>query len=373
MLFGAPHISAMRPHIAAYCGGAAALLALIVPGAWAFHAPARAAPSLRLGVLRGSLPARAGPQSAEPSLGRSRRAARIPAPLSLRSQQQVEDAEKEVENSGRQRTAPLFEDNVSFPPPWLLPFLVPATGGALFGYDIGATSAVTRILGENAGALGNLGAAEIGLIASGSLFGAMAASTLLIGIGDKQIGRKLELNLAALFYGLGTVVEVLAPSLPALLAGRVLYGVGIGTAMHVAPLYIGETAPNDLRGKLVSLKEAAIVLGIVAGYATGAIFGSGDAGAWQPVYGCAIPVAALMLAGVQVLPESARWLALRGREAEAVDALVQLEGSRGSQQGAEQKVSEMMASAAKQSEGRAGSGGVLDNLGALVVRLARHC
>ena len=201
----------------------------------------------------------------------------------------------------------------------------------------------------------------------------MAASTLLIGIGDKQIGRKLELNLAALFYGLGTAVEVLAPSLPALLAGRVLYGVGIGTAMHVAPLYIGETAPNDLRGKLVSLKEAAIVLGIVAGYATGAIFGSGDAAAWQPVYGCAIPVAALMLAGVQVLPESARWLALRGREAEAVDALVQLEGSQGSQQGAEQQVSDMMASAAKQGRGRdASADGILDNLGALVVRQGRH-
>jgi hypothetical protein len=62
-------------------------------------------------------------------------------------------------------------------------------------------------------------------------------------------------------------------------------------------IYIGETAPNSLRGKLVSLKEAAIVLGIVAGYTTGAIFGSGDAAAWQPVYGCALPVSLLMLAG----------------------------------------------------------------------------
>ena len=65
----------------------------------------------------------------------------------------------------------------------------------------------------------------------------------------------------------------------------------------MAPLYIGETAPDDLRGKLVSLKEAAIVLGIVAGYATGALFGGGDAPSWQSVYGCALPVAALMLAG----------------------------------------------------------------------------
>jgi len=44
-----------------------------------------------------------------------------------------------------------------------------------------------------------------------------------------------------------------------------VYGLGIGTAMHVAPLYIAETAPDNLRGKLVSYKEAAIVAGIILG------------------------------------------------------------------------------------------------------------
>jgi MFS family permease len=269
----------------------------------------------------------------------------------LRGQQQVE----EKDQADVPGTASLFR-GASFPPPFLLPFLVPATGGALFGYDIGATSSVTRILGENPGSFGDLGAGEIGLIASGSLLGAMFASTLLIGIGDKQIGRKLELNLAAGLYALGTVLQVVAGSVPALVAGRILYGLGIGTAMHVAPLYIGETAPNDLRGKLVSLKEAAIVLGIVAGYATGAVFGSGDSPAWQPVYGCALPVAALMLAGVQTLPESARWLALRGREKEAIEAVVQLQGAQGSRADAEQQVAEMMAIASKQALAKEAAG-----------------
>ena len=258
--------------------GASLLLALLSPQrAGGFLVSPQVASSLRLGVHRAPACAPAlvlGPRTS--TRGRT-------SLLSLRSQQQAEETKDGLQEGSRQGTASLFEENASFPPPWLLPFLVPATGGALFGYDIGATSAVTRILGENAGSLGQLGAGEIGLIASGSLFGAMAASTVLIGVGDKQIGRKLELNLAAGFYALGTALQVLAPSLPALLAGRALYGVGIGTAMHVAPLYIGETAPNDLRGKLVSLKEAAIVLGIVAGYATGAIFGSGDNAAWQPV------------------------------------------------------------------------------------------
>lgn len=60
-----------------------------------------------------------------------------------------------------------------------------------------------------------------------------------------------------------------ASTLPLLLLGRVVYGLGIGTAMHVAPLYIAETSPPDLRGKLVSLKEAAIVGGIVLGFLAG--------------------------------------------------------------------------------------------------------
>merc|ERR1719183_495256 len=195
----------------------------------------------------------------------------------------------------------------------------------------------------------------------------MAASTLLIGLGDKQIGRKLELNLAASMYAIGTVLQVTAASLPVLVAGRAIYGLGIGTAMHVAPLYIGETAPDDLRGKLVSLKEAAIVLGIVAGYATGAVFGSGDAPSWQSVYGCALPVAGLMIAGVQLLPESSRWLSLRGRAEDAVDAVQRLQKC--SQEDARQQVRDMMASASKQaraSDDEAGGGSPLARVGELV-------
>ena len=91
--------------------------------------------------------------------------------------------------------------------------------------------------------------------------------------------------------------------------------------MHVAPLYIAETAPNDLRGKLVSLKEAAIVLGIVLGYGAGAVFSDGN---WRGVFESAIPFELIMLFfSFLVIPESPRWLALRKRPLEAVDALIQ--------------------------------------------------
>lgn len=157
-----------------------------------------------------------------------------------------------------------------------------------------------------------------------SLFGAMGVSAAIIAIGDRFIGRKTELLLAASIYGAGSLLEAVAPTFGTELAGRAIYGIGIGTAMHVAPLYIAESVPSSLRGTLVSLKEAAIVLGIVAGYAVGAAFG--EAGGWREVYGAALPFEGLMLAGALAVPESARWLALRGRVAEAEAALIQAQG-----------------------------------------------
>jgi len=204
-------------------------------------------------------------------------------------------------------------------PPWLLPFLVPAAGGALFGYDIGASSALVRILGEKQTLFGTLDPVQLGLVASGSLFGAVAASAALIFIGDRYFGRKQELVASGVLYTLGTALQAASSSFGMLIGSRILYGLGIGTAMHAAPLYIAETAPSELRGKLVSLKEAAIVLGIVAGYATGAAFG--DEGAWRNVLAAALPIEAAMILGTAFIPESARWLSLRGRTEEAEAAV----------------------------------------------------
>lgn len=78
-----------------------------------------------------------------------------------------------------------------------------------------------------------------------------------------NIGRKRQLIGAALLYLLGSAITATAPELAVLLAGRLIYGLGIGLAMHGAPLYIAETCPSQIRGTLVSLKELFIVLGIL--------------------------------------------------------------------------------------------------------------
>ncbi|KAJ0792142.1 putative major facilitator, sugar transporter, major facilitator superfamily [Helianthus annuus] len=147
----------------------------------------------------------------------------------------------------------------------ILPFLFPALGGLLFGYDIGATSGATLSLQspELSGTTWfNFSAVQLGLVVSGSLYGALFGSILVYPIAD-FLGRKRELLVAALLYFLGGSITSYAPDLNILLIGRVLYGLGIGLAMHGAPLYIAETCPSQIRGTLVSLKELFIVLGIL--------------------------------------------------------------------------------------------------------------
>ena len=138
-------------------------------------------------------------------------------------------------------------------------FIFPALGGGLFGYDIGITSAALVSI-TSSGELGTLSPLQLGGIVSSSLAGAMAASATALAKGD-DLGRRNELMLSAVLYGAGATAMAAAASLPLLLAGRLLYGGGIGFAMHAAPIYIAETAPPQLRGTLISLKEGFIVGG----------------------------------------------------------------------------------------------------------------
>ncbi|KAL2898926.1 D-xylose-proton symporter-like 3 chloroplastic [Bienertia sinuspersici] len=194
----------------------------------------------------------------------------------------------------------------------ILPFVFPAIGGLLFGYDIGATSGATISLQspELSGTTWfNLSSVQQGLVVSGSLYGALFGSIIVYPIAD-FLGRKRELLIAATLYAIGGLTTALAPDLEVLLAGRFLYGLGIGWAMHGAPLYIAETCPSQIRGTLISLKELFIVLGILLGYFVGN-FEIEAVGGWRYMFGLSVPVAAAMGLGMLSLPPSPRWLLLR--------------------------------------------------------------
>lgn len=197
----------------------------------------------------------------------------------------------------------------------VIPFLFPALGGLLFGYDIGATSGASVSL-QSAELSGttwfNLSAVQLGLVVSGSLYGALVGSIIAYPTAD-PLGRRRELITAAALYVVGGLITGYAPNLLVLIMGRLLYGIGIGLAMHGAPLYIAETSPSQIRGTLISLKELFIVLGILLGYLVGSVEISA-VGGWRYMYGFSAPIAVLMGMGMWSLPPSPRWLLLRAAQ-----------------------------------------------------------
>lgn len=199
----------------------------------------------------------------------------------------------------------------------VLPFLFPALGGFLYGYDIGATSCAT-ISVESATLSGitwyDLSSVDIGLITSGSLYGALIGSVLAFNVAD-LLGRRRELIVASVLYLVGALVTALTPDLVIMVVGRLVYGIGIGLTMHAAPMYIAETAPSQIRGQLISLKEFFIVLGMVGGYTIGSLLVDTVSG-WRYMYGASTPIAIVMGIGMWWLPASPRWLllcAIQGR------------------------------------------------------------
>ncbi|XP_052198713.1 LOW QUALITY PROTEIN: D-xylose-proton symporter-like 2 [Diospyros lotus] len=193
----------------------------------------------------------------------------------------------------------------------ILPFLFPALGGLLYGYDIGSTSCAT-ISVESATLSGitwyDLSSVELGLITSGSLYGALIGSILAFNVAD-FLGRRRELIVASALYLVGALVTAVAPDFVVMVIGRFVFGIGIGLAMHAAPIYIAETAPSQIRGRLISLKEFFIVLGMVVGYTVGSLLVDTVSG-WRYMYVAVPPLALIMGIGMWWLPASPRWLLL---------------------------------------------------------------
>eukprot|EP00919_Chromeraceae_sp_WS-2016_P038365 GHVR01091584.1.p1 GENE.GHVR01091584.1~~GHVR01091584.1.p1 ORF type:complete len:239 (+),score=109.76 GHVR01091584.1:264-980(+) len=108
---------------------------------------------------------------------------------------------------------------------------------------------------------------------------------------------------------------------------RVCLGVGIGGGLAVPPMYIAELSPAHVRGRLSSLTEYFIVVGVLLGFLCAWVFDwccSEWLGAWRAMLGVGCIPASLILVFIVCLPESPRWLVMKGRDREARDVLVRL-------------------------------------------------
>ena len=187
--------------------------------------------------------------------------------------------------------------------------------GLLFGYDTGVIAGALLQITPDFG----LGSFASGLVVGAVPIGAVLGAWIASSRSDKY-GRRSLILTAGIIFIIGAVVSAISPDTLILVVSRVVIGVAIGVASAVAPVYISEIAPPDIRGRLVTFFQLAVTVGILVAYLVGLAFADANEG-WRWMLGLgAVPAIALVI-GIVRLPASPRWLLMVGREDEAREAL----------------------------------------------------
>ncbi|MBX3256238.1 MAG: sugar porter family MFS transporter [Chitinophagaceae bacterium] len=199
--------------------------------------------------------------------------------------------------------------------------LVASIGGFLFGFDLVVIAGALPFLEIDF----NLTPALKGFAVSSAILGSLTGP--LIGLWfTEQIGRKKTMMLAAVFFMISTVGSAFAFGIWDFALWRFMGGVGIGLAMMSSPIYIAELSPPHMRGVLVNVNQLSNVIGINLAVVVGYLF-SFEGWGWRWMFAAqAVPVI-LLIIGLLVIPESPRWLAAKGRLAEALKVLTKVNGA----------------------------------------------
>ena len=216
--------------------------------------------------------------------------------------------------------------------------VVAAIGGILFGYDTAVISGTTDIV-RNQFSLSASGEGwYVGCALIGSIIGVLCAGSL-----SDYIGRKITMLISAAFFSISAIGCAVCGSFEALVAFRIIGGVGIGIVSIVSPIYISEVSPARIRGTLVSLYQLAVTAGFLLAYMANWIIDAGidptattDAGlwsrmfnaeAWRGMLGSETLPALLFFFIIFFIPESPKWLIIKGKSNQATSVLARILGS----------------------------------------------
>jgi len=203
--------------------------------------------------------------------------------------------------------------------------LIAALGGFLMGFDASVISGVVGFIEVDF----SLSKIELGWSVA-SL--ALAATLAMLAAGplSNRFGRKPVLRCAAILFAISALASALAPSFSALIMARIIGGLGVGAALIIAPMYIAEVAPAESRGRMVSINQLNIVIGIsVAFFSNYVILNLAQSGAswtqtvlldtqsWRWMLGVELLPAVLYFFCLRLIPESPRWLAMQGDDRQA--------------------------------------------------------
>lgn len=207
--------------------------------------------------------------------------------------------------------------------------LIVALGGFLMGFDASVISGVVGFI-ELEFSLNKLELGwSVASLALAATFAMMVAGPL-----SDRFGRKPIMRVAALLFAVSAVASALATSFSILVLARIIGGLGVGAALIIAPMYIAEISPAEKRGRMVSLNQLNIVIGIsVAFFSNYLILKLGQSQAdwalalrlgewnWRWMLGLEAVPAVLYFFCLYLVPESPRWLLMQGRNSEALDTL----------------------------------------------------
>ena len=216
--------------------------------------------------------------------------------------------------------------------------LVAALGGLLFGYDWvvigGAKPFYEKFFGLN-------DAARQGWAMSCALIGCLAGALISGGLTDR-FGRKRPLILSAALFAVSSLGTALSAGFAAFVGWRILGGVAIGLASNLSPMYIAEISPAEMRGKLVSINQLTIVIGILLAQSVNWLIArpvppeataadillswNGQMG-WRWMFGVTAVPSLLFFAGSLAVPESPRWLVKSGFRSRAAEILGRVGGN----------------------------------------------
>ncbi|WP_267350695.1 sugar porter family MFS transporter [Sphingomonas sp. GM_Shp_2] len=224
---------------------------------------------------------------------------------------------------------------------------VATIGGFMFGYDSGVINGTQKGI-EAAFDLGRLGIGiNVGAILVGSSIGAFTAGRLA-----DLIGRRNTMMLAAVLFLVSAVMAGAAGSSAIFIIARIIGGLGVGAASVTSPVYISEVTPASIRGRLSSVQQVMIISGLtgafVANFALARWAGGSTAEfwlgfpAWRWMFWLQVVPAAIYLVALLFIPESPRYLVVRGRDAQAETVLARLFGT----ETARRKVADIRASLA---------------------------
>lgn len=205
---------------------------------------------------------------------------------------------------------------------------VTAIGGFLFGYDTAVINGANQYLKTHFG----LNPAQEGMAGASAILGCIPGA-MFAGFLSDRFGRRRVLFACALLYAISGVLSAIPETFFQFLAARFISGLGIGASSMICPVYIAELAPAEKRGRLGSLFQMGIVVGVFVTLLINARIQDLGGEAWNADIGWRWMLAAEVFPAVLLFgmlfftPESPRWLVQAGREEEARDILTKVGGA----------------------------------------------